>query len=67
MNYYNIKKKCLHLIVHEKHKKVKQNANQIVALINMLNIIYSAKSSEGFFSSLIKNVDNFVIMVKKKL
>lgn len=31
----------------------------------MLNIIYSAKSSEGVFSSLIKNVDNFVIMVKK--
>lgn len=47
--------------------KVKQKANQIVALINMLNIIYSAKSSEGVFSSLIKNVDNFVIMVKKKL
>lgn len=31
----------------------------------MLNIIYSAKSSGGVFSSLIKNVDNFVIMVKK--
>lgn len=44
---------------------MKQKANQIVALINMLNIIYSAKSSEGVFSSLIKNVDNFVIMVKK--
>lgn len=46
---------------------MKQKANQIVALINMLNIIYSAKSSEGVFSSLIKNVDNFVIMVKKKI
>lgn len=32
----------------------------------MLNIIYSAKSNGGFFSSLIKNVENFVIMVKKK-
>lgn len=31
----------------------------------MLNIIYSAKSSGGVFSSLIQNVDNFVIMVKK--
>lgn len=44
---------------------MKQKANQIVALINMLNIIYSAKSSGGVFSSLIKKVDNFVIMVKK--
>lgn len=33
----------------------------------MLNIIYSAKSSVGFFSSLIKIVDNFVYMLKKKL
>lgn len=33
----------------------------------MLNIIYSAKSNGGVFSILIKNVENFVIMVKKKL
>lgn len=31
----------------------------------MLNIIYSAKSNGGVFSTLIKNVENFVIMVKK--
>lgn len=31
----------------------------------MLNIIYSAKSNGGVFSILIKNVENFVIMVKK--
>lgn len=30
----------------------------------MLNIIYSAKSNGGVFSSLIKNVEHFVIMVK---
>lgn len=33
----------------------------------MFNIIYLVKLSEGVFSSLIKNVDNFVIMVKKKI
>lgn len=33
----------------------------------MFNMIYSAKSSVGVFSSLIKNVDNFVYMIKKKL
>lgn len=37
----------------------------MVGLINMLDIIYSAKSNGRVFSSLIKNVKNFVIMVKK--
>lgn len=31
----------------------------------MFNIIYLVKLSWAVFSSLIKNVDNFVIMVKK--